>query len=50
MLVSTGTERGLERVEPIIKFHAGSTLLHWAASKGYEEVVFDLLARGLTVS
>ncbi|XP_071522835.1 uncharacterized protein [Panulirus ornatus] len=49
MLVSTGTERGLERVEPIIKFHAGSTLLHWAASKGYDELVADLLARGLTV-
>ncbi|XP_047483695.1 uncharacterized protein LOC125035380 isoform X1 [Penaeus chinensis] len=44
------TERGFERVEPIIKFHAGSTLLHWAASKGYDDLVADLLARGLAVS
>ncbi|XP_069182375.1 uncharacterized protein [Procambarus clarkii] len=46
---TSGTERGLERVEPIIKFHAGSTLLHWAAAKGYDDLVADLLARGLTV-
>ncbi|XP_068235369.1 uncharacterized protein [Palaemon carinicauda] len=46
---STGTERGYERVEPILKFHVGSTLLHWAASKGYDDLVADLLARGLTV-
>ncbi|XP_045107330.1 uncharacterized protein LOC123502158 isoform X2 [Portunus trituberculatus] len=44
-----GTERGLERVEPILKFHVGSTLLHWAASKGYDDLVADLLARGLSV-
>ncbi|XP_068235366.1 uncharacterized protein [Palaemon carinicauda] len=43
------TERGYERVEPILKFHVGSTLLHWAASKGYDDLVADLLARGLTV-
>ncbi|XP_064096818.1 uncharacterized protein LOC135208498 isoform X6 [Macrobrachium nipponense] len=46
---SSGTERGYERVEPILKFHVGSTLLHWAASKGYDDLVADLLARGLTV-
>ncbi|XP_027215581.1 uncharacterized protein [Penaeus vannamei] len=53
MIVKTPTsetERGFERVEPIIKFHAGSTLLHWAASKGYDDLVADLLARGLAVS
>ncbi|XP_042233704.1 uncharacterized protein LOC121873891 [Homarus americanus] len=43
------TERGLERVEPIIKFHVGSTLLHWAAGQGYDDLVADLLARGLVV-
>ncbi|KAK4313729.1 hypothetical protein Pmani_014950 [Petrolisthes manimaculis] len=39
----------MERVESIIKFFAGSSLLHWAAAKGYDELVSDLMARGLTV-
>ncbi len=37
-------------MEPILKFHVGSTLLHWAASKGYDDLVVDLLVRGLSVS
>ncbi|KAK8373360.1 hypothetical protein O3P69_015537, partial [Scylla paramamosain] len=40
-------ERRLERVEPILKFYVGPTLLHWAASKGYHDLVVDLLVRGL---
>ncbi|XP_063857402.1 ankyrin repeat domain-containing protein 23-like isoform X2 [Scylla paramamosain] len=39
----------MERVEPILKFYVGPTLLHWAASKGYHDLVVDLLVRGLSV-
>ncbi|RXG57649.1 Ankyrin-1 [Armadillidium vulgare] len=42
-------ERGFERVEPIVKYHEGSSFLHWASSKGYSDLVADLLARGLLV-
>ncbi|XP_047740699.1 uncharacterized protein LOC108682971 isoform X3 [Hyalella azteca] len=42
-------ERVFERVEPFIKFLEGSTLLHWAASRGHHDIVGDLLARGLKV-
>ncbi|XP_076044975.1 uncharacterized protein LOC143027554 isoform X2 [Oratosquilla oratoria] len=46
---NSNTERGIERSDPVIKFHLGSTLLHWAAGKGYDDLVADLLARGLVV-
>ncbi|KAG0722111.1 Ankyrin-1 [Chionoecetes opilio] len=46
---TSGTERGLERVEPILKYHVGSSLLHWAAAKGHDDLLADLLARGLPV-
>ncbi|KAF2368056.1 Ankyrin repeat-containing domain [Trinorchestia longiramus] len=42
-------ERVFDRVEPFIKFHEGSTLLHWASSKGHQDIVVELLARGLKV-
>ncbi|XP_047740700.1 uncharacterized protein LOC108682971 isoform X5 [Hyalella azteca] len=45
----TSQERVFERVEPFIKFLEGSTLLHWAASRGHHDIVGDLLARGLKV-
>ena len=45
-----GQERVFERVEPYIKFHEGSTLLHWASSREHRDLVAELLARGLKVS
>ena len=48
-LTVSGQEKIFERAEKFIRFHEGSTLLHWAASRGHYEIVADLLARGLKV-
>ena len=37
-------------VKPIIELLEGSSLLHWAASRGYKEILHNIVTRGVEVS
>ena len=45
----SGQSAAFRRADPIIQYHEGSSLLHWADSPSNNEILKTLLGRGLKV-